>query len=112
MMDDSLADKIAAVFDERGWTVLELEDERGQVCARGAIYVASGFSASPHQWKLSDTRWIGSFGDKVWVEANKITHERFGMPLTTYNDNRARGPEDIVQIFREAEKEVLNRGEH
>jgi hypothetical protein len=108
--DEGFADKVAAVFDERGWCILELEDKQGRVCAGGAAFIAGDVSVSPSKW-TSETwsKWETSLAAQIFSEANRLTTKRYGIGMTTYNDNRATCVEDVVQIFREAEKSLIAR---
>jgi hypothetical protein len=105
---DSLGDRVAAIFDERGWGILELEDGMGRVCAAGAVFVAAELPLAVGNWSDGDhLRWGDSFECRVWDTAQRITLKRFSLTLTTYNDNKARTVDDVIQIIREAEKEVI-----
>lgn len=90
--EKKLMKKAIKVFDKRGWCRGELEGPDGEVCAVGALNVASGLD--PSGW--SDTvKSLEQKIDQVIKDSTRTPHRY----LIDLNDSSKDGKRPIVRLF-------------
>lgn len=102
---DAIGKKIKAaakILKQRGWCKDRLEDEKGHVCALGAIALADGdgvFATSEDSLLPVADRIVSCVpsGDLEW-EGDALEK------LVWWNNTKCKGKGDIIKLFRKAAK--------
>lgn len=97
-----ILEKAAEVLDARGWCQGHYQDDQGQLCAVGAIRVATWGTA----------RWDHS--NAVEYLASRMAQEAMSAHLGVediavgWNDRPGRTKDEVIDTFKHAAKELRN----
>lgn len=75
----------ADLIEKRGWCQHQLEDNRGRVCALGALTRVSG-------------RAVGA-NAKAHLALENFINQKFSLSIVEWNDCRARNKEQVIETF-------------
>lgn len=99
-----LLKKALEVFDKHGWCRGKLQNDCGQVCAVGALDIAAiGMTDSYHRSHRSGPDYTEALS-RLTVQIRKRGSTSYGGTdgVIHYNDNRNRGKQEVLSLFREA----------
>lgn len=106
---DAIGKKIkeaAKILKERGWCTGMVEDEKGRVCAVGALNMA--YAGDPREFKFSE--FLDAAGERI-VKHLPPEFQRTGDGrdnldnLIEWNNTTCKGKGEIIKLFRKAAKE-------